>query len=72
MNAAPEKCIQCGGALEEGFIKDNTITGAYGPIEWIEGAPEASLWSGVKTTGKKRYNVITYRCTECGRLEFYT
>lgn len=71
MNNEPETCSQCQGTLTTGFILVETI-GGHKPAEWIEGSPETSLWSGVKTTGKKRYFVKAYRCELCGRLEFYT
>ena len=66
------KCSKCDGAMVEGFIID------YGAHEykrqqiWIEGQPEASFWSGIKTSGRAVFNVQAYRCTDCNFLEFYT
>jgi hypothetical protein len=38
---------------------------------WIEGEPEKSFWSGMKTKGKRRLAIVSYRCTKCGFLENY-
>ena len=56
----------------KGFIFDR---GHYEHKEqqvWVEGEPERSLWSGVKTKDRNAYSVDAYRCVSCGRLEFYT
>jgi hypothetical protein len=63
-------CPKCQGTLEEGFIKDH----GYGVVhtsEWVEGAPERSFWTGTKTSGRKKVQIQTFRCTACGYLESY-
>jgi hypothetical protein len=40
-------------------------------VGWMEGNPEKSFWTGLKTTGRQRYSVMTYRCERCGFLESY-
>lgn len=67
-----EKCIKCGGALVEGFIVDHGDGGYKRQQIWIEGAPEASFWSGLKTKDKQAFNVRALRCADCNFLEFYT
>ena len=56
--------------MEEGFIKDE----GYGSVQasqWVEGPPEKSFWNNIKTRGRKKVQVATYRCPECGYLESY-
>ena len=64
------KCLKCGGTLEEGFIRDAVPYGSV-PSAWYRGPLERSRWMGVKTAGKVHYQVRTYRCTQCGFLESY-
>ena len=64
------ECPKCRSRMEEGFIQD---AGQHGVQtgKWIEGAPEKSFWTGVKTKGKRQFEVHTYRCSRCGYLEAY-
>ena len=51
-----------------------TIDVGYGAVTqsaWIDGAPEKSIWTGLKLKGHVRLPVITYRCPHCGYLESY-
>jgi Zn ribbon nucleic-acid-binding protein len=53
-----------------GFIVDHSYaTHVVG--KWVAGAPEPSIWSGLKLRGKEQYQVTTYRCVGCGYLESY-
>jgi hypothetical protein len=65
-------CSRCGGRMEAGFLLDR---GQYGvpqkTAEWVEGAPERSIWTGIKTKGREHYRVLTYRCEACGYLDSY-
>lgn len=66
------ECSRCDGKLVKGFIYD---LGHYEHKEqqvWVEGEPERSVWSGVKTKDRNAYSVDPYRCLDCGHLEFYT
>jgi hypothetical protein len=56
--------------MDEGFIKDETRNTAD-TSKWVDGAPEKSFWTGLKTRGKKQIPVTTYRCTRCGYLESF-
>ena len=38
---------------------------------WIEGAPEKSFWIGIKTRGRRKLKIETWRCGRCGYLESY-
>lgn len=64
-------CPKCRGKMEEGFVPDLIKYGAVAQSTWIEGAPERSLWAGMKTKGKKHFKVTTLRCSGCGYLEHY-
>lgn len=63
-------CPKCQGALEEGFTLDHS-SGESLAAEWVEGPPERSFWTGVKTRGKDRLPIQTFRCERCGYLESY-
>jgi hypothetical protein len=66
------KCSKCGGAMEEGFILDHGDYEYKRQQIWVEGAPEPSFWSGIKTSGRMAFNVQAQRCVGCNFLEFYT
>jgi hypothetical protein len=56
--------------MAEGFVVDASH-GTMGVSSWIEGAPEKSVWTGVKLSGKGRTEIATWRCNRCGFLEHY-
>lgn len=70
MNPPDFICSKCESSMEIGIILDHTY-GAITQSSWVEGKPEKSIWTGLKTRGKEHYNVQTYRCTNCGYLESY-
>ena len=63
-------CPKCRARMEVGFIQDSTDQQVK-RSRWIEGEPEKSFWSGIKTKGKRQYDVLTWRCSRCGYLEEY-
>lgn len=63
-------CPKCQGEMEEGFIADVTYGGVVAS-KWVEGPPEKSFWTGVRTKDKEQVQISTYRCTNCGYLESY-
>ena len=65
------KCPKCGGATTGGFIIDHGHMHVRTQQIWVEGAPEASFWKGLKTSGRAIYTVRAMRCADCGFLEFY-
>ena len=67
---APE-CPKCHHPMELGFVLDKGHYNAPNPPEWLEGEPVRSFWEGVKTKGRERHGVQTFRCTKCGYLESY-
>jgi predicted nucleic-acid-binding Zn-ribbon protein len=70
MSTAEHRCPKCQHELEEGFIADAASGGVF-TSKWVEGAPEKSLWSGIKTKGKRKVVIVTLRCVNCGYLESY-
>ena len=70
--AADGKCPKCSGAMAEGFIIDHGDYEYKRQQMWIEGQPEASFWSGLKTSNRDAFNVQALRCADCNFLEFYT
>jgi hypothetical protein len=68
---APSKqCPKCSGSMAEGFVVD-VAHGAVAVSSWVEGAPEKSVWTGVKVGGRPRSEIATWRCRSCGFLEHY-
>ena len=64
-------CPKCNAAMEEGFILDLGHFDAGTVSQWVEGAPERSIWTGIKTKDREKFQVTTYRCADCGYLESY-
>ena len=65
-----KSCAKCGGRMESGFIPE-TKEHATSVDVWVEGAPQKSFWTGIKTKGRKKLNIETWRCGRCGYLESY-
>lgn len=57
--------------MEPGVLLDKGDHNTLNAPEWLEGEPEKSFWFGLKTKGKDRYRVHTWRCPRCGYLESY-
>ena len=52
------------------------VKGLYYPVFWVEGEPGHRSQYGVggrnlDMTGRRQGEVTTFRCPECGYLEFY-
>ena len=56
--------------METGFVVDEGY-GTRTVTKWVAGAPERSMWTGLKRRGRRRLPVETWRCTRCGWLEGY-
>jgi len=54
----------------EGFVVD-VSHGTMAASSWIEGAPEKSVFTGVKVGGKGRSRIASWRCRSCGFIEHY-
>ncbi|MEO6725167.1 MAG: PF20097 family protein [Blastocatellia bacterium] len=64
-------CPKCKSAMEEGFILDRGDHNIPNVSYWIEGEPEKSFWTGLKTKDRENLAVKTFRCDRCGYLESY-
>ncbi len=71
MNAATTRCPECNGEMVQGFIVDRGHGKSTRVSDWVEGAPEKSVFSGVSAPGDKRIPVGAFRCSGCGFLKFY-
>ena len=63
-------CPKCNSSMEEGFIVDDTFGGRV-KLQWAEGKPQRSIWTGLKLARDAGHPVTTYRCESCGYLESY-
>lgn len=67
--AAP--CTACGSdAVEQGFIEDGG-SGTTGYVRWIPGELGAREFGAVEGMRRPRYEVVTFRCTQCFHLDEY-
>lgn len=57
--------------MEVGFVMDLGHSNRRRVARWVAGTPEASFWTGLRTSGKAQYEVTTYRCRRCGLLKAY-
>lgn len=64
-------CSSCSSEMLEGFVLDHGHYQYKAQQMWVEGTPEPSFWSGLKTSGRAAYYVTAFRCPDCGRLEFF-
>ncbi len=71
MSSTAPSCLRCGSAMEQGFVADKGDYNALDLQRWIEGAPERSFWTGIKTKNREVLVVSTFRCERCGYLESY-
>ncbi|MCY7345774.1 MAG: hypothetical protein LH614_06075 [Pyrinomonadaceae bacterium] len=63
-------CQKCNSLLEEGYVTDSTLTQSKSET-WIEGKTSKSIWACLDTSDKRSFEVVVYRCTNCGYLESY-
>lgn len=69
--AQSRQCPKCTGRMSEGFVLDHKHGGGTGVANWVEGAPEKSIWTGLKLRGRTKLPIATWRCDRCGFLEQY-
>lgn len=67
--AAPT-CPTCRKALEGGFMLDHTERGVV-VSTWVEGAPERSMWTGLKIKGRRRLPMYAWRCPQCTEVRLF-
>jgi predicted nucleic-acid-binding Zn-ribbon protein len=64
-------CPKCESSMIEGFSLDRTYGGKLQAV-WVEGEPEKSFWTGLKTSDRDIFGIQAFRCPACDYLEFYT
>ena len=69
--SGPKECLRCRGPMEPGFVVDRGHHSAPDTQSWVEGQPERTFWRGLKTAGREKHPVRTFRCERCGYLESY-
>jgi len=57
--------------MEQGFVADKAHFSMPEMQTWVEGAPERSVWTGLKLKDREVIPVMTFRCERCGYLESY-
>jgi hypothetical protein len=66
------QCGKCGGAMEEGFIRDTTEGfNRVQTIAWIKGSPAYGVIGNLKIGDRKMLPCRSFRCVTCGYLESY-
>jgi hypothetical protein len=71
MGEERNNCPKCTGEMREGFTLEIGSYDSNSQETWVEGKPEYEFWSGLKTSGRERYAITSYRCVKCGFLEQY-
>jgi hypothetical protein len=64
-------CAGCGGELVAGSLASKDSYYMVAASQWLEGPPEKSIWSGLRTQGRLLLPVAAYCCQSCGKLELY-
>lgn len=64
-------CPRCHGPMEPGFIMDRGHYSVPDVAKWVEGAPQRSFWRGLDTRDREVLPLASYRCEQCGYVEFY-
>lgn len=64
-------CPKCAGRMTSGSVIGKDTNGGYGDVVWVEGAPEKSIWTGLRLRGRTLLSVVSFRCERCGFLENY-
>ena len=56
--------------MEEGYVSDSMLTESKSET-WTEGKTSKSIWACLEKGDKRSFEVVIYRCTNCGYLESY-
>ena len=65
------ECPKCKKAMSRGFLLGYRKHDSQRLVNWVDGVPETSIWTGISVRKKQILPVTTYRCTSCGFLESY-
>lgn len=64
-------CSKCGGSLNEGFIIEHALGNTAFSAKWHPGKPECNVFGGTQIEKDQLIPIRSYRCEQCGFLEFY-
>ena len=65
------ECPKCKKAMSAGFLLGGNPSYYRTVVQWVDGVPQKSVWTGISIKKKLVRSVTTYRCTSCGYLESY-
>ncbi|HKP73903.1 MAG TPA: hypothetical protein VJT67_00110 [Longimicrobiaceae bacterium] len=68
--AGPPVCPTCNKRLEGGFMVDHESHG-IAVARWVEGAPEKSIWTGLKLKGRRQLPMYAWRCPSCCEVRLF-
>jgi hypothetical protein len=57
--------------MSQGFMLNISQAGGRTVATWVEGAPQKSVWVGIKLGKRRKLEIQTWRCGRCGYLESY-
>jgi hypothetical protein len=57
--------------MSGGFLMDGSPHDYRSTVQWVDGLPQKSMWTGISIKKKLVLPVTTYRCMSCGYLESY-
>lgn len=65
-------CVKCGGGMQEGFVPDKTVAGSAAIANWYAGPAVGGQFGDLNRLHlQPAIPVATFRCSDCGFLEFY-
>lgn len=53
----------CGSEMERGFVVEYVYLETKQQQRWVQGVPESSFWSGLKTSDRDVFTIDSYKCT---------
>ena len=56
--------------MQEGFVPDEGYNKRY-VARWVAGKPEKGILGSTKVWRKDQFSIQSFRCINCGYLEFY-
>ena len=71
MSQEPRTCPKCSGTMRIGFIPDHAHANYAQKPFWHPGEPEFRFFGNVKAKSEASTPIASFRCSDCGFLEFY-
>ena len=63
-------CNECGGEMQRGYVP-NFLFNQENQTFWVEGKAEKTFFGLLKIRDRKNYDIVAYRCKDCGAIKFY-